>query len=286
MMAKPKGLGRGLDALLGGDLESPTERERLLELPLSALQPGKYQPRSQMDPAAIAELAESIRAQGMIQPILARAMGSERYEIIAGERRWRAAQQAGLKEVPVIVRDVPDQAALAMALIENIQREDLNAVEEASGLQRLITDFGLSHQEVATAVGRSRSAVTNLLRLLQLPQAIQRMMADGVLEMGHGRALIPLVQTERQLELAHAVATHGLSVRETERLVAKSLSGAQRAKADNRGDPDVRRLEDELSDSLGGRVEVRMRSKKAGKLLLHFDSLEHLDTLLARLRPS
>lgn len=281
-MAKPKGLGRGLDALLAADA-GPTEADQLRELPPSALQPGRYQPRTHMEQGAIEELAASIKAQGMIQPIVARPIGPDRYEIIAGERRWRAAQLAQLERIPVLVRDVKDDAALAMALIENLQREDLNALEEAQGIQRLITEFGMTHQSAADALGRSRSAVSNLLRLLQLPHGVQTLLAEGKLEMGHVRSLLPL-DPSRQLEFAHRVATEGLSVRETERAVASALEPGQRKRRATAPDPDVRALEQELSDRYGMRVEVRMSSKTAGRLVFHFSSLDHLDGVLGQLR--
>ncbi len=282
-MAKNRGLGRGLDALLGGGEPSQGEGERLLSLRLSALQPGKYQPRTNMHEDAIAELAESIKAQGLIQPILARQIGQDRYEIIAGERRWRAAQRAGLQEVPVVVRNVPDESALAMALIENIQRENLNAIEEANGIQRLVEEFGMTHQAAADAVGRSRSAVSNLLRLLALPTVIQSMLSDGRIEMGHARALLPL-DPSRQLEVAHQVVHKGLSVREAERAASAALAPASAAGARRKVSTDVRQLEEELSDLLGTRVEILSRSKGSGKLVVHFSSLDQLDSVLTRLR--
>lgn len=283
-MAKPRGLGRGLDALLAGNEEPAAAADRLQTLPLSALQPGKYQPRTKMDDEPIAELAESLKTQGMIQPILARPVGPDRYEIIAGERRWRAAQKAGLTEVPVLIRDVKDEAALAMALIENIQREDLTAIEEAAGLQRLIDDFGMTHQSAADAVGRSRSAVSNLLRLLTLPSAVQAMLADGRLDMGHARALLPL-PTGKQLELAHRLAAEGMSVRDAEKAAAHALTSPNKsAQSRKRPDADVRRLEEELSDALGTKVELGMKNKRAGKLSIHFSTLDQLDVVLAKLR--
>ena len=219
---KPKGLGRGLDALLGGD--EPT-RDALVTLPVGQIRPGRYQPRTKMDQQALAELAASIRAQGLMQPVLVRPVERERYELIAGERRWRAAQMAGLAEVPALVREVPDESALALSLIENIQREDLNPLEEAAGLQRLIDEFKMTHEQAADAVGRSRSATTNLLRLLKLARPVQELVMEGALEMGHARALIAL-EAARQIEVARRVAAKGLSVRETEALVQKMLRGA------------------------------------------------------------
>ena len=216
-MMKPKGLGRGLDALLGVESEVPA-RESPGTVDIDRIQPGRYQPRTKMDAASLDELAASIKAQGLIQPILVRPAGADRYELIAGERRWRAARIAGLGEVPVVVRDVPDQAALAMSLIENIQREDLNPLEEAQGVQRLVSEFKLTHQEAADAIGRSRAATTNLLRLLNLPESVQQLVFDGQLDMGHARALLAL-DGELQVATAKKVAAKGLSVRETEQLV-------------------------------------------------------------------
>ena len=282
-MVKHKGLGRGLDALLAADeAEEKATGDRMTQLPVTALQRGKYQPRTQMHEEAIAELADSIRSQGLIQPILVRPIGSGRYEIIAGERRWRAAQRAGLKEVPVVVREVRDEAALAMALIENIQREDLNALEEAAGIQRLIEEFGMTHQSAGEAVGRSRTAVSNLLRLLQLPASVQQKMMDGALDMGHGRALLGL-PTAKQLEFAERIVAQGLSVREVERLVAQAGTEppAKKQRAVSR---DLKDLEEELSDHLGASVEIRARGKGRGKLEIEYRSLDQLDALLAHLR--
>jgi ParB family chromosome partitioning protein len=270
--------------LLGGDVPASVS-DRLVDMSPASLQPGRYQPRSQIDESAIEALADSIRSQGLIQPILARPIGPDRYEIIAGERRWRAAQKAGLKEVPVLVRDVPDEAALAMALIENIQREDLNAIEEAAGIQRLIDDFGMTHQSAADAVGRSRSAVSNILRLLQLPAAIRQMLVDRRLEMGHARALLGL-PTTHQLELANRIATKGLSVREAETLAARCAAagdlpaGASRARRDR----DVIKLEEELSERLGTAVHVTTGRKGKGKLTIEYGSLDKLEEVLSRLR--
>ncbi len=281
-MARNKGLGRGLDALLSG--EGPTTaRDALIELPPSALRPGRYQPRTQMSADAIGELAASIKAQGMIQPILARPVGDRQYEIIAGERRWRAAQQAGLQHVPVLVREVPDEAALSMALIENIQREDLNAIEEAAGLQRLIDEFGMTHQAAGEAVGRSRTAVSNLLRLLQLPRAVQQMMLGGQLEMGHGRALLGLPPS-RQLELAESIGAKGLSVRETERLAASTPGRTARVRRQTPADRDVRALEESLAEVLGTSVRLEPGRKGHGRVVIAYHSLDHLDTLIEKFR--
>ncbi|MBK9784260.1 MAG: ParB/RepB/Spo0J family partition protein [Betaproteobacteria bacterium] len=283
-MIKMKGLGRGLDALLSGSDKPHGDEQR--SLPIERLRPGKYQPRTQMDEASLAELAASIKSQGVMQPILARAIentpGAERYEIVAGERRWRAAQLAGLAEVPVLIRNIPDEQALAMALIENIQRENLNPLEEAQGLQRLIDEFGLTHQQAADAVGRSRPAATNLLRLLQLTAAVQDMLMAGKLDMGHARALLP-VSTGQQVGLAQRVVQKGLSVRETERLVHQLLNPPKNVPA-KAIDRDLLRLQEELSDGLGASVLIRANKKGAGKVTIDFGSLEQLDGLLSRIR--
>lgn len=278
-MAKPKGLGRGLDALLSAG--ETRDGERLLTLPVESLVPGKYQPRTRMDPAALSELAESIRAQGLMQPILARAVDGGRYEIIAGERRWRASQLAGLAEVPVLVREVADDVALKMALIENIQRENLNPLEEAQGLQRLIQEFDMTHQAVAESVGRSRVAVTNLLRLLNLAKPVQAMLMDGKIEMGHARALLPL-SAARQTEVAHEAARRGLSVREVERLVSRLLN-PRPARVPSK-DRDVLRLEEELSETLGTKVSITANRKGAGRVTIEFSDLDQLDSILGKLR--
>jgi ParB family chromosome partitioning protein len=280
MMVKTKGLGRGLDALLSeGETQSG---ERLLTLPVESLVPGKYQPRTRMDEEALNELAESIKSQGLMQPVLARAVVGGKYEIIAGERRWRASQRAGLKEVPVLVRNVSDDAALKMALIENIQRENLNPLEEAHGLQRLINEFDMTHQGVAESVGRSRTAVTNLLRLLNLAKPVQGMMMDGKLDMGHGRALLSLSNT-RQVEAAQEVSKHALSVRETERLVARLLKPPVEKKKDAK-DRDVLRLEENLSERLATDVSIDANRKGAGRLTIGFSSLDQLDEILRRIK--
>ena len=276
---KAKGLGRGLDALLGGDEARP--RDALLTLPVARIRPGKYQPRTKMDQQALAELAASIRSQGLMQPLLVRAVDRDRYELIAGERRWRAAQMAGLEEVPALVREVPDDAALAMSLIENIQRENLNPMEEAAGVQRLVDEFKMTHEQAADAVGRSRSATTNLLRLLRLAKPVQEMVMEGALEMGHARALLAL-DGARQIEVGRRVAAKGLSVRETEALVQTLLRGPAGRK--RKGDRDLARLEEEISERLGTTVEIRAGKKGTGKVVLHYSSLEHLDDLLKKLR--
>ncbi|MBE9608215.1 ParB/RepB/Spo0J family partition protein [Chitinilyticum piscinae] len=273
---KFKGLGRGLDALMGDS--APVET--LQTLSVMALTAGKYQPRSQFDPEALQELADSIRAQGLMQPVLVRPLGDERYEIIAGERRWRAAQLAGLTEISALVRDIPDEAALAMALIENIQRENLNALEEATGLQRLIDEFGMTHESAAEAVGKSRATVTNLLRLLSLSEPVRDMLMDGQLDMGHARALLPL-DTLRQLEAARLVAVKGLSVRETEALVKRLLDGPQQ-KQQKKPDPDVLRLCESLSEKIGAKVTLTPGRKGCGRLTIEYGSLDQLDALISK----
>ena len=278
---KQKGLGRGLDALLAAN-NSP-ESSRQDSLPVGALQPGKYQPRTRMDPGSLEELAASIRSQGLIQPISVRPVGQDRYEIIAGERRWRASQIAGLTEVPVLIRDIPDDAALAMSLIENIQREDLNPLEEAAGLQRLIDEFGMTHQQSADAVGRSRPAASNLLRLLQLAKPAQDMLMAGDIEMGHARALLPLAKAE-QGRVAALVVDKGLSVRETERIVSRELNPPAAKAGAKAPDRDLLRLEEDLSDAIGATVKIAANRKGAGSLSIRFGSLDQLDGLLTRLK--
>ncbi|WP_153147085.1 ParB/RepB/Spo0J family partition protein [Dechloromonas sp. H13] len=283
-MIKMKGLGRGLDALLAGSDKPQGDEQR--NLPVDRLKPGKYQPRTHMDETSLGELAASIRAQGVMQPILVRAIdntpGAERYEIVAGERRWRASQLAGLSEVPVLVRSIPDEQALAMALIENIQRENLNPLEEAQGLQRLIDEFGLTHQQAADAVGRSRPAASNLLRLLQLTATVQDMLMSGKLDMGHARALLPLGGAQ-QAAVAQRIVQKDLSVREAERLVQHLLNPPKKA-AEQAVDRDLLRLQEELSDGLGASVAIRSNKKGAGKVTIEFGSLDQLDGLIARLR--
>jgi len=283
-MARHKGLGRGLDALLGGGA-GEREEERLAQLPVASLRPGKYQPRTRMDEASLEQLAESIRARGVIQPVVVRPVGDGGYEILAGERRWRAARIAGLDRLPALVRDVPDEAALGIGLIENIQREDLNPIEEASGLKRLIDEFRLTHEEVARAVGRSRAGVTNLLRLLDLAPAVQAFLQDGRIDMGHARALLA-VSKARQVELAHRIAEQGLSVREAERLVQEASAPA-RATARRTAaklDADSRRLEEELAQVLGAPVHLKVRQSGKGSVVIDYASLDELEGLLERLK--
>ncbi|HCJ51326.1 MAG: chromosome partitioning protein ParB [Gallionellales bacterium CG_4_10_14_3_um_filter_54_96] len=282
-MTKPqKGLGRGLDALLSG---GKSEKDDVLrELNVSLLKPGKYQPRSQMDEASLNSLASSIKAQGVMQPILVRQLEDSSYEIIAGERRWRAAQLAGLSHVPVLVRSVPDNAALAMALIENIQRENLNPLEEAAGIKRLIDEFKMTHQLAADAVGRSRSAASNLLRLLKLPDEIQMKIMSGALDMGHGRALLSL-DGARQIAAANKICLEGLSVRETEKLIQKWLnpetSQPRQITVKSR---DVLRLQEELSERMGTNVTIKEKNKGAGQLVIDYVNHEQLDELIANLQ--
>ncbi|OGA39497.1 MAG: chromosome partitioning protein ParB [Betaproteobacteria bacterium RIFCSPLOWO2_12_FULL_62_13] len=283
-MVKMRGLGRGLDALLGGDDERVAAEEQLRSLPIDSVQPGKYQPRTRMDQEALGELAESIRAQGIMQPILVRPLVDGRYEIIAGERRWRAARIAGLGTVPALVRDVPDRQALAVSLIENIQRENLNPLEEATGIQRLIQEFGMTHAEAAQALGRSRSGVTNLLRLLDLAPPVRELLAQGRLDMGHARALLTL-PVARQVALAREAVAKQLSVRDVERRASAALKQAPPARRAH-VDRDIARLEEDLSDRLGTTVQIRVGAKQgSGRLIISYRSLDQLDALLARLTP-
>ena len=282
-MTRLKGLGRGLDALLAGT-DAPDTAEALQTLALDRIQPGKYQPRMHMDDAALDELSASIREHGVMQPILVRPVDGGRFEIVAGERRWRAAKRAGLESMPALVKPVPDQTALALALIENIQRADLNPLEQANGIHRLISEFGLTHDAAAKAVGRSRSAVTNLLRLRELAKPVQSYLMNGQLDMGHARALLAL-PTAQQAGAASRVVAQRLSVRETEKLVH------QLAHPDRRGgrrhgrasDPDLARLEETLAESLGAKVTIDARAGGAGKLTIAYSTLEQLDGILARL---
>lgn len=292
-MKKNKGLGRGLDALLGGSPDIaeavPNVAGAPSSLNVTQMQAGKYQPRRRMDEGALNELAASIKAQGLMQPILVRpvgAVGSDRYEIIAGERRFRAAQLAGLTEVPVLVKDVDDQAAAAMALIENIQREDLNPLEEAQGIHRLITDFDFTHEQAAGAVGRSRSAVSNLLRLLNLAKPVQTMLMAGDIDMGHARALLA-VDSATQITLANQIVAKRMSVRDAEKLVVKTSTeqaGVGKPRTNKEKSRDITRLEEELSDALATRVSIKLGAKNKGQLIIDFANLDALDDLIARLR--
>jgi ParB family transcriptional regulator, chromosome partitioning protein len=299
-MKKPT-LGRGLADLLGQARPSivasvpPPARppaDELAKLPLDLLQRGRYQPRADMRTESLEELAASIKAQGVVQPIVVRpleelsAAGSQRYEIIAGERRWRAAQLAGLGEIPAIIRHIPDEAAIAVALIENIQRENLNAVEEARALERLIVEFGLTHQQAADAVGRSRAGVSNLLRLLELPPEVCEMLEQRALEMGHARALLGLTQRRQQIEVATMVVKRGLSVRDTEGLVRRLLApaGSNERAAPAAGDPNIEKLEQELAEKLGARVAIQPGRGGRGKLVVNYNSLDELDGILAHIQ--
>jgi ParB family chromosome partitioning protein len=287
---KRKGLGRGLEALLGATaVDAPHDQDARLPsvLPLDQLVPGKYQPRTRMDEEALNELAESIRTQGLMQPILVRPLKAGGFEIIAGERRSKAARIAGLVEVPVLVRDVPDENAAVMALIENIQREDLNALEEAQGVQRLIDEFNMTHELAAKAIGRSRSATSNLLRLLQLAKPVQTLLLAGDLEMGHARALLS-TDGATQVTLAHQVVAKRLSVRETETLVAKlgrefTLAPSAKPKTKSR---DLTRLEEELSDAVASKVVIKPRGKSGGQVIIDFANYDQLDGLMARMKGS
>ena len=311
MVAKKRGLGRGLDALLGGgnkgaatatldsDVEVSSEEITtvsssnapanqatgdLRELPVDLLQPGKYQPRIDMHQESLQDLANSIKAQGVLQPIVVRAIAEGRYEIIAGERRWRAAQLAELHEVPAVIRDVPDEAAIAMALIENIQRENLNPIEEANALERLIEEFELTHQQAADAVGRSRAAVSNLLRLLTLNPDVRKLVENGDLEMGHARALLSL-EGDAQSKAARDVVARGLSVRETEQLVNKSKDSSAKSKPKApKLDPNIQRLQDELAEKLGAPVHVQHATSGKGKVVINYNNLDELDGILAHIK--
>lgn len=298
---KRKGLGKGLDALLGGAatpkgqaaasvsqaIESVTSSApgvdgRLMQLPVEFIQRGKYQPRRDMNPEALQELADSIQAQGVMQPIVVRPVATDRYEIIAGERRWRATQLAQLETIPAVVRDVPDEAAIAMALIENIQREDLNPMEEAIALKRLQDEFELTHQEVAEAVGKSRTTVTNLLRLISLGDEVKKLLEHGDIEMGHARALLTL-PVDEQKQVANQVIARGLSVRQTEALVRRLQEQAKQVTAPASTSPDLKHLEEGLSEKVGVPVLINHTAKGAGKLVLKYNNLDELDGILAHL---
>jgi ParB family chromosome partitioning protein len=278
-----KGLGRGLEALLSGGNSEKDEVMR--DLNVSMLKPGKYQPRTHMDEVSLNDLAKSIKAQGVMQPILVRQLADSSYEIIAGERRWRAAQLVGLSHVPVLVRSVPDNAALAMALIENIQRENLNPLEEAVGIQRLIDEFKMTHQVAADAVGRSRSAASNLLRLLKLPKAVQNMLMENKLDMGHARALLSL-ESAQQVLLANKIVMDQLSVRDAEKLVQKLTHEPQEHKSKKhfKVDRDTQRLQEEISSQLGTRVEIKPGKNDGGKLVIDYANHEQLDQFLSCLK--
>ncbi|WP_172148057.1 MULTISPECIES: ParB/RepB/Spo0J family partition protein [Pseudomonas] len=290
MAAKKRGLGRGLDALLGGTTVTALQEEaaqadsrELQYVPLDLIQRGKYQPRRDMDATALDELAQSIKAQGVLQPIVVRPIGQGRFEIVAGERRWRACQQAGLEKIPAMVRELPDEAAIAMALIENIQREDLNPIDEAVALQRLQQEFQLTQQQVAEAVGKSRVTISNLLRLIGLPDEIKTLLSHGDLEMGHARALLGL-PAEQQVEGARHVVARGLTVRQTEALVRQWLNGKPKVEAAAKSDPDISRLEQRLAERLGSPVQIKHGQKGKGQLVIRYNSLDELQGVLAHIR--
>jgi ParB family chromosome partitioning protein len=302
MATKKRGLGRGLDALLGGapdEARAPKEAPaippplagevtpvtgdgaRLQRLPLDRIRPGRWQPRLAIRPEALEELADSIRGQGVVQPIVVRPLGDD-YEIVAGERRWRASRMAGKEDIPALIRDVPDSSALAISLIENIQREDLNPIEEANAIQRLVSEFEMTHQEAAEALGRSRAAISNLLRLLTLEPEVKAMLENGDLEMGHARALLSL-RGEAQVQAARNTAARGLSVRETEELVRRLAAAPRPAAPAPTSDPNVRALQDDLSQRLGAHVVVQHGAKGKGRLVVHYNSLDELDGILAHI---
>jgi ParB family chromosome partitioning protein len=282
MVIKKRGLGRGLDALLPKNKEVAPPKTGLEEISIEFIQPGKYQPRAYFAEESIAELSDSIKAQGIIQPIVLRRIAEERYEIIAGERRWRAAQLAGLAKVPAVIRNVDDDSALAMSLIENIQREDLNPLEEAAALQRLVDDFQFTHQEVADAVGKSRSAVTNTLRLTQLSPTVAEMLVSGDLEMGHARALLTL-EAKEQVVVAKQVVARGLNVRQTEGLIRAARKFKANEPLKYPQDADTKRLEQNLGQTLGQPVQIRHSKKGAGKLVISYSSLDELDGILSKM---
>ncbi|MFT2092800.1 ParB/RepB/Spo0J family partition protein [Paraglaciecola sp. 2405UD69-4] len=289
MSAKKRGLGRGLDALLAtsqsktsSEADASEQNGELRKIPVEFLQPGKYQPRKDMSSEALEDLASSIRSQGVIQPIVVREIAEDKFEIIAGERRWRASQIAQLDEIPCLVKNVPDESAVAIALIENIQREDLNAMEEAQALDRLMVEFELTHQEVATAVGKSRTTVTNLMRLNNLNEDVKLLLEHGDIEMGHARALLSL-EGELQNEAAQTVSGKGLTVRDTETLVRKLLTPVK-PKEPVKPDPDVEKLQTSLSESLGAPVNIAHNAKGKGKLVINFSSLDQLDGILSHIK--
>ena len=285
MAVKKRGLGRGLDALLGQatpDKTDGSQDQQLRDLPIDLVQRGKYQPRRDMDPQALEELAQSIKAQGVMQPIVVRPIAGDRYEIIAGERRWRATQQAGLDSIPAVIRDVPDEAAIAMALIENIQREDLNPIEEAIALQRLQQEFELTQQQVADAVGKSRVTITNLLRLMSLHDEVKLLLERGDIEMGHARALLGL-PAEQQIDAARQVVARGLTVRQTEALVRQWLNPRQDA-GNLRSNPDIDRLQQDLAERIGAEVKIQHGAKGKGRLVISYNSLDELDGVLMHIK--
>ena len=284
MAAKKRGLGRGLNALLGD--VAPIEKEKDKNqtpqtLPIEFLQRGKYQPRKDMSPEPLKELADSIRVQGIIQPIIVRLVADDKYEIIAGERRWRAAQQASLQEVPVVIKEIDDRSAMAIALIENIQREDLNALEESEALRRLLDEFEMTHQQVADSVGKSRTTVSNLLRLLDLQNEVKILLGKGLLEMGHARALLAL-EGEKQIELANKVVSQSLTVRAVEKLI-KNL-GSEKKEEVKKQDSDTLRLQAELTEKTGAKVEINHQQNGKGKLIFNYTSLEELEGIISRIK--
>jgi ParB family chromosome partitioning protein len=286
MVAKKRGLGRGLDALLGAEAKTRTESgepsgQRLDEVPIEWIRPGKYQPRKVMDDEALQELAASIRAQGLMQPIVLRSVGDQRYEIIAGERRWRASQLAGMEKIPAVIREVNDESAVAMSLIENIQREDLNPMEEAMALQRLVDEFDLTHQQVADAVGKSRTAVTNFLRLTHLSGEVAQMLANGDIEMGHARAMLTL-SNDNQAKAAREIVAQNLNVRQAEALVRRLTAAPKVDVAPRSVDGDTRQLENRLTNKLGQPVNIQHTAGGKGKLVIKYNSLDELDGVLSR----
>jgi ParB family transcriptional regulator, chromosome partitioning protein len=288
MAVKKRGLGRGLDALLGdvAPAEVNKEQKKTLDnqtLPIEFLQRGKYQPRKDMDPDKLKELSDSIAAQGIIQPIIVRNLAENKYEIIAGERRWRAAQLANLQEVPVVVKDIDDQSVMAIALIENIQREDLNPLEESEALKRLLDEFGLTHQQIAAAVGKSRATVSNLLRLLELHAEVKNLLAKGLLEMGHARALLSLDE-KQQVDVAYRAVKQNLSVRAVEKIVKELQQPAETSKPKVvEKDPDTLRLQDDLSAKTGAKVEINHQQNGKGKLVISYTSLEELEGIISKI---
>lgn len=284
-MVKRRGLGKGLGALMGDSVTKEPERKGVAMLPVEYLKPGKYQPRKDINPDKLQELAESIKAQGIVQPILVRELGYNRYEIIAGERRWRAAQLIGMPDVPVIIKEIDDRAAIAIALIENIQREDLNPLEESEALKRLIGEFELTHQQVAEAIGRSRAAVTNLLRLNDLEVSAKKMLAERQLDMGHARALLAL-SGERQLLVAEKVVKDSLSVRETEKLVKsvqnKSIDQPEMVRADKVYDRDALRLQSAMTDFLGAKTIIKHKKNGQGSVVINYSNLDELEGIVAK----
>lgn len=284
MAVQKRGLGRGLDALLGDAPPATEKKNELQKLPIEWLQRGKFQPRKDIDPEKIKELADSIKAQGIIQPIVLRKIGDERYEIVAGERRWRAAQLAGLQEVPVVVRDIDDKGAMAIALIENIQREDLNPLEEAEALKRLLEEFELTHQQIADAIGKSRATVTNLLRLMELQPEVKQLLVDKQIEMGHARALLPLGR-DLQIKAAQKIAKQSLSVRAVEKLI-RDLQTEPLKNEPVEVDRDTLRLQDDLTSKLGAKVSINHKKNGSGKLVVAYSNLEQLDGIIEQLNYS